>query len=214
MFEEPDFAEIRTRIETLEKPEHRLGLMFEYLAAARASEVSGKWAYLAERTDINEYEGEEVVVFQVQTAKRGGKLRPVALPLDPKYEPWARPLYMYMIRKEAGKAFNYSYKTLYRAAAKAFEGLNYQIEQYIIREELSLEGHKTLVPTHWRDLATHGLRHLRAKELVNTFNFNGQQLATYCGWSLSSVMGGSRIADRYVNLQWRDYFPKLLRKSQ
>ena len=203
MFERglPSVEEVRERIDGVRPRVHRLALRFQYLTAGRRSEVCGKWWFPAENVSLEEWVGEEAVVFYVKTAKRKGKIRPVALPLNPDYEPWTQSLYDYMLKRKRGRAFPFSDKTLYRASVKAFDGLWYPIEDY------------KDIQRHWRPLATHGLRHVRAKELLEFYGFSAQELAVYCGWSLRSVMRGAvSVLERYVTLQWRDYFPKLLRR--
>lgn len=58
----------------------------------------------------------------------------------------------------------------------------------------------------------HALRHLRATELVQKFGFEGKDLASYCGWTLRA-MGFPSMADIYLSLSWRSYFPELLIES-
>ena len=86
----PSVEDIRERIDSVEMIKYKNALRYEYLICGRVSEVCGKYGPKGTDAQIVEIDGEEAVLFLVKTAKRKGKLRPVALPL--KYEPWARAL--------------------------------------------------------------------------------------------------------------------------
>jgi len=142
---------------------------------------------------------EQAVVFRVRTAKRKGKERLIALPLNREFEPWTQVLYDYF--KECGSelVFPFTRQKLWEVSKKVFKGLVYPIDKY------------SVVPEHFRDLRLHGLRHLRASELVEFYGFNAFELSTYCGWTLQTGAGLSRVMARYINLNWQGYFPKLLK---
>ena len=197
---------VRQRIEEVKEP-YRYGLMFQYLAGARVSEVCGRWAFTRDDYEVADFEGEPVLVCILKTAKRRGRERAIALPLNPEYEPWSRDLLRYF-EECRGVPFDWSRWTQWNYARRAFDGLTYQIEDYVHPRV------KRLIGRHERDLRTHGLRHIRATELINVYRFNPVQLATFMGWKLSSALGGSRTMDRYVSLQWHDYFPKLLKRRR
>lgn len=83
--------------------QYQSAFKFQLLAAGRISEIAGKYAprgidayrvnfEIEEKEDIQD---EAAVMFVLKTAKRKGKLRACALPLDPKYEPWSRDLLEY-----------------------------------------------------------------------------------------------------------------------
>jgi len=44
------------------------------------------------------------------------------------------------------------------------------------------------------------------------YGFNGPNLSAFGGWTLSTAMNVSGSIDRYVQLDWRSYYPKLLKK--
>jgi len=79
--------------------QYQMAFKFQLMAAGRISEVAGKYA----PRGIDAYEVEfevgdkehESIMFVLKTAKRKGKLRACALPLDPEYEPWAKELAEY-----------------------------------------------------------------------------------------------------------------------
>lgn len=89
-------VEIRQRIEDVENKQHQMLFKYQYLTLGRISEVAGK--YMPHRDDYTfiEVEGEEFVMFIVKTAKRKGRMRPCARPLNTKYDPWAKEVYDYM----------------------------------------------------------------------------------------------------------------------
>jgi hypothetical protein len=204
--------DVRSRIEKTEPCHHRTGLMATYLGCCRGSEVVSKGSPYGWRSeDVREatynFNGsiEPIGIFTIRMAKareRVAKERYVALPLDPKYEPWARPLMEYCL-KAKGPVFPYSYITLYRAAEKTFEGLNYSIEGYFDGTDK--------IKAHEREAATHFLRHIRASELRMLYHFGGEDLSDYGGWQFVGSGKVSKSMGRYTLIpDWHGYFPKLL----
>lgn len=114
----------------------RHGFMAEYLWLGRVSEVFGK--YMPRRTDVQltEFDGVESALFIVKTAKREGRLRPIALPLDKKYEPWTEEVYEYMTAPNGEYPFSLhenvetSKKYAMTAARKMFKGLWWPMIDY------------------------------------------------------------------------------------
>lgn len=198
-------AQIRQRIGGIREP-YQTGLKFQYLTGARVAEVCGSWAFNLDEYEVTEFEGEPLIVCTLRTAKRKGKRRPIAIPLNPEFEPWGKDISDFVDSSAGFEPFDWSTWTQWNYARKSFEGLTYGIEEYTHPE------FRNSIQEHERDLRTHGLRHIRATELINKYRFTPVQLATYMGWKLSGRLGGSRMMDRYVSLQWHDYFPKLLKK--
>ena len=212
----PTVEEIRKRIDAIPKIKYRNALRYEYLICGRVSEVCGRYSPLGSDARIIEIEGEEAILFPVRTAKRKGKIRPIALPLN--YEPWARALTGWFEHREKQKAFPFSMRALQRMAAEVFTGLSYPIEKYNPQKDREIEG-------HWNPMCTHALRHIRAlQDLLCFYGFDALDLAIYGGWSSQSVdqrLPG--IASRYLHLIGNDvnttllkslaskYFPKLLK---
>ncbi len=177
-----------------------LGLKAQFLFGCRRSELCGKWAILDDGISFDRFEGHEVVVFKLKTAKRNGKIRPIALPKD---HSWVQEISdQFKDRKDKGKVFDYSTKTLYRAAVECYAGLQYNIERYFDFNK------KRWITTHDRSAATHFSRHIRAKELVTKYKFSPIQLTHYMGWKLGRSLGGSSMMDKYIDLQWHDYISK------
>ena len=120
--------EIRERILSVEDDQRRHGFMLEYLALGRVSEIFGK--YMPCKTDVilTDFDGVEAVMFIIKTAKRKGMLRPVAVPLNKEYEPFAEPVYEYMVNSRDEYPFalhenvETSKKYAMTAAKKMFSG--------------------------------------------------------------------------------------------
>jgi len=221
----PDVDEVRHRIERVEREDIRFCLMGTYLLAARISEIVGYSSPSDETTgrgprgtdvQIENFQMGEIkenaAVFKLKTAKRGGKIRFVALPLNPDYEPWTQPLYWYFKKHGNSLVFPFTRQLIWQYVRKnrVFDGLFYSVDRYSI-----WENKKKIrdINEHLKTFNLHALRHLRATELVQFYGFNGGDLATYGGWTFRS-MGLPSTADRYLSLGWQSYFPKLLKKRK
>jgi hypothetical protein len=171
---------------------------------------------------------EPVAIFTVATEKRLGWKREVALPLNPKYEPWTRPLMEYIQERKKDKLniFPFYRQEMHKYAKIIFRGLDYKIQPYkrAVMEngqyqyEVKNDGGKKLLQTtvtdHRRDFGNHAIRHLRDAVLRNFYGFSGEDRALYGGWTLRTTTGaGSASQERYGEGGWRIYFPKLLKNS-
>lgn len=107
-YHQPTNAEVRERILTIKNEKYRYAFMFQLLTCARISEVCGKYAPRGTDFLETEFNGEPAVMFVVKTAKRKGRLRPCAVPLNPTYEPWAQPLLDYF--KKAGDDYPFMFQ--------------------------------------------------------------------------------------------------------
>ena len=219
----PNVSTIRERIQTTPKKEAKFCLMSAYLFCARISEVIGYThpSDLAKTkargptgndVKLSTYElgpvKEQVVVFTVHTAKRGGKKRNVALPLDPKYEPWTEPLYDYFQEFGNDSVFPFTRQKACSYARRIFGKLSYPIDDY----KLWIGGKPQSIKAHNKLFRTHALRHLRATELIEDYRFDGIDLSVYGGWTLRSMIGVGSAMSRYAHLDWGRYFPKLLKE--
>jgi hypothetical protein len=132
----PTDYQIRKYIDSIRDEKYRMAFRFQYLIAGRISEVCGKYAPL--KTDAVEvdFDGVAAVLFVVKTAKRKGKLRACAVPLDETYEPWARPVYEYFQNCSSEYPFmfheNRSHSVRYAqwVAQRAFNGLEWPMKEY------------------------------------------------------------------------------------
>ena len=223
----PEVKTVRDRIEKAPKKEAKFCLMAAYLFCARASEIVGAIntydmshnQTLARGPSGNDVKLEtfelgdiktKAAIFTVRTAKRDGKIRKIALPLNEAYEPWTEQLYNYFLEHGEDKVFPFTRQKAWEYAQKTFSGLAYPIEKY---NQYEPENPKPKnVKAHMKPFRTHALRHLRATELIETFGFTGFDLSVYGGWTLRSMVGVGSAMSRYAHLDWRRYFPKLLKK--
>mgnify|MGYP001592831626 FL=1 len=217
----PKVGEVRERIERAGPSDIRLALMATHVLAGRVSEIvsrssphdntvargpSGADVRL-ERYQAGDF-NEEVAVFNLRTAKRGGRERSVALPMSEEYEPWTKELYEYFKKRGDAHVFPFTRQHLGKEAKGPLVGLRYQIlDYYLIKDKV-----KKKVEPHSRDFALHALRHLRVAELFDHYGFEPIEVMYYAGWTFGGMFGGGSIMERYAHLNWRQYFPKLLRR--
>lgn len=141
---------------------------------------------------------EKALVIRMGVLKRAVKgvkaddtvfYKTVALPCDPKFEPWCLDL-LKRIAKHKTLAFTLSRHTAWRLVRKNLSPLDPKIH-------------------------THSLRHYRISHLLNEYGFDAEDLVAYSGWSFKTVMGmrgmGAGQLDIYAHLAWKRYFPKLLK---
>ena len=223
----PEVETVRKRIYAASKEEAKYCLMAAYLFCARASEIIGTTNNYDVAHNLTVARGPtgqdvkletfvlgdiktEVAIFTVRTAKRDGKIRKIALPLEKKFEPWTEPLYNYFLEHGNNKVFPFTRQKAWNYAQETFSGLSYPIEKYNLYDPKDPKPKP--VKTHNKPFRTHALRHLRATELIETFGFTGFDLSVYGGWTLRSMVGVGSSMSRYAHLDWRRYFPKLLKK--
>jgi hypothetical protein len=193
------------------------------LWAARISEAvgiprPGETAYgpTAKEVEVVEYDGYELAIWDVHTAKREGLIRKIAVPL--KLQSEAKDLLNHFQKYSSDELvfpFTRAKPLDYVSRVQpVFKGLTYPIETYVVGPKGDLKK----VPSHKRDFKLHALRHLRASELVEKYGFDGFNLAAYGGWTIrtaSSFFGQSipSVISRYLYLNWQGYIQKLLRKT-
>ena len=195
-----EFEEIRQRIDGIDKAVVRNALKFEYVTATRSSEVVGKYAVKGNDYQIQSYEGNDLVLFSVRSAKNKGYPRYIALPLNSNYEPWTRELVKVFDSRRNKKIFPISDRTLRAYGKEAFKGISYPVETYHNFRT------RKVIESHERGISTHGLRHFRVTELMMVYGFDIIDVSIFAGWKLHGM------AQRYVMLQWSRYFTKLLKK--
>lgn len=140
----PTVTEVRTRINKMDT-QIRHGKIYQnafrflYLTAGNISEVTGKYAPLGSDAITTDIAEEEAVIFPIKTARRKGRIRPVALPLDYKYEPWSKILLNWFSVHENAHPFGgLSMRAVQRISSQIFQGLMWPVEQYdkVIRERV------------------------------------------------------------------------------
>lgn len=140
---------------------------------------------------LDEFEGEEVAVFNLKTLKRHDHIvRSIALPLSPEFEPWTKHLVEDWSR---GNPWDLARQHAWAANRIVFAGLLYKVGE------------------DFKPLANHGMRHIRIKELIQHYGFSPLEVQRFVGWK-SQTIGVNPMMDIYFSLVWRDYFPNLLKK--
>jgi len=221
----PSYIEVRKRIELVGRKEFRICLMGCLLFAARISELV---AYASPRDttvargpkgeDVrlevfeNDSVREDVAIFKISTAKRGGVERLIALPLNKKYEPWTEEIYNYFLGFDGEPVFPFTRQAVkdYVKKNNVFNGYFYPIEKYTV----SKNGLTKQVDRHLKPFSLHALRHIRTTDLIDFYGFDSFDLSIYGGWTPKSIIGVGNAMGRYFHLQWRRYFPKLLKERK
>jgi len=133
----PTDKDIRDRIDSIKDDQTRMAFRYQYLTAGRISEVCGRYAPRGDDCYVVDLDGGDLaVLFVVKTAKRGGQLRPVALPLRADYEPWADEVRQYMAyhRGEYPFRFHENWETSktygMKRATQALRGLEWPMIDY------------------------------------------------------------------------------------
>lgn len=159
---------------------------------------------------IEEYGGEEWVVFTINVLKRSGNIiKDVALPI--RYEPYAKPLCDYFEKIGDAPVFPFSRQYAWKAARIVFDSLKYTITDYSVWEDKAIIEN---VKIHQRNAANHFMRHMRLTELgAPPYNFTGEELGKYVKWS-PRTYGVNPQVERYVRSGWHDYARKLLVNSR
>jgi integrase len=219
----PEVETIRRRIQLAKPKEAKYCLMIEYLCCARISEIIGEKCPSDATTNARGISGQDIkqtvvrvnnqnydaVVLTIKTAKRHGEIRKIALPLNKEYEPFTEQLFNYVRQFGNDKVFPFTRQKAWEHSKEIFSGLEYPIKSYRpFKDGKPLE----LVPEHMNPFRTHGLRHLRASELLDVFDFDPVELSLYGGWTLRSMVGVGSALSRYTHLKWKRYFPKLLQE--
>jgi len=230
---EPDIFTLRERIESIKKKPVRMCVKYLYLIDGRISEGIG----LAAPSDVgtvprgprarsmsfNEFEGEEVVIFEVNTAKRGDDVRRMcALPYLFKYEPWTKEVVDYFdMFDDNDLVFPFNRQKAWRDTKPFWEDLWYKIDPYSVLgfdafgDILKDDDGKNIirkVEGHWKEFSIHGTRHIRTGDLVFFYGFTPADLSAIGGWSLGTSMRATRTMRRYIQYDWRSYVAKLFKQ--
>jgi integrase len=115
----------------------------------------------------------------------------IALPTSKKYEVWTADL-LHWIAKNKTLSFPMTRQRVWQI-----------VKQYL----------KKIDPK----VHPHDLRSWRLSHLMNIYNFDAVDISTVAGWTLRTSFGtmgiqGSPNMDIYIGLQWRRYFPRLLKE--
>jgi len=110
---------------------YRNAFRYLYLIAGWVSQIAGDYEPKGSDATLVNIDGVKAVMFPVKTARREGRIRPVAIPINPYYEPWAESLYVWFKRNEDENPFGgLSMRSYQRQASIVFDGLEWPIEKY------------------------------------------------------------------------------------
>jgi hypothetical protein len=201
-------AEIKIRIENIARPDFRCLFKFQFLTGTRISEVIGQrnskqYAIAKEDMILEKYDGEDIALFQVHTAKNKGRIRVVALPL---LDPWVRDIVALFQTSSPGQIFKVSYPTVNNYAREYFKGLTYLVEAYSLKKDLDLDAPSIHVEEHLRNDVTHFLRHIRSTQLLLK-GFDDTDRCIFFGWKPRGMQ--KRYAFE-LWLQWSRYVDKII----
>lgn len=202
----PSISEVRGRIEATVDPTARYGLKLAYLTACRANELCGvsqpsDTFALPDNTvvvksraigptrkdvDYDTFDGVRVMRITLGILKRREEVQKVvALPLSGGFEPWTSGLSEF-------------FSTL-----APYEHLlpypRWRLVKWIKDAGLAQPG------------KSNPLRHIRLNHLTTYYGFDGDDRTVYAGWTFASGSRTKGPQDEYLNLDWREYFPKLLK---
>lgn len=216
MSEVPSFQEFRAVVDGIPDSRDKILIQSIYLTASRVNEMLTKVTPChQDRTkafgqhmtyEFRDFQTgkttEKALILQCAVLKRKVKgkkkikknpivFKVIALPCNPKFEPWTIPLIM-RIKKAGTLAFSMTDGNVLRIVKKQFR-------------------------KSYPDMNTHFLRHLRITHLADYYDFKGFDLTAISGWTHKTGMAAtgqgmfSGQLDVYLHLSWKKYFPKLLR---
>jgi hypothetical protein len=121
-------------------------------------------------------------------------LKSVALPCDPKYEPWTLDLLKW-IKQKGILSFPCTRQTF----------------RIHVREAM-----KDVLPQKSLHSIKNPMRHFRISHLISYYQLEPYEITAYTGWTIAGTFRQMGIAvssnlDAYAHLQWRQYFPRLLK---
>lgn len=221
-FEDVDIPEIkkfRSQVDRIKNQRDRVLLELMYLAASRACEVStrvipsdlklkksqsygrslewklttfegnGEWGKL-------EKQKRKVLLIKSAVAKRKAETtKIIALPCHPLYEPWTKDLLKWILKR----------------GTLRMDITRHRIRQ-ILRKHLGTKIFK-LPSTNKRFCSP--LRHFRITHLKRYYRFEPMEIICYAGWSLKGGLTRAGMPSgqlsTYLHLDWRDYYPRLLK---
>jgi len=206
----PELAEFRVAVDKIGRFKDSVVVKAYYLLAARNNELTCKISESRKKLtrclgnhvswEIVNYNGMKVLLVKCPVLKRKRKskkgegivFKPIALPIDPKYEPWTLDLLKW-IKRNNGK-------------------LNFNLTDNAIEKLV-----KRNLNDYFPNIYPHFLRHTRLTHLVSYYDFDPYDVTVYAGWTFKTGLAhhaGLIITgqmDIYLHLAWKRYFPKLLK---
>jgi len=186
--------------------------MYQFLIGGEISEVYGKYAPRGIDAHRIEFEirGKRIpaVLFVVETARRKGYLRACAIPLDPRFEPWAKPLLdwfedhgercPFMLNEKITPKSNQRYAQ--KKAEEIFKDLKWPMGEYWSTRS----GKK--VGMRYNPFTPSSLRGLRRKNLKEFYHFNERDLAIFGAWN-------EPVVDPQLKSEIKNIFSMKLKKK-
>ena len=200
----PTDTEIRNRILQIKDPKYRLAFMTQYLIAGRISEVAGRYGPHGTDAIATAFDGVPAILFIVRTAKRKGRLRGVAVPLEEKYEPWTRPVYEYFQSCGDDYCFRFadnwatSIRYMQWQATEAFGDMEWPMVGYTVKKGDAA----VKIPRRWKNVTSHVMRKRRTITLMLDYDFDHIDLSLYGGWTIAqSSEGVPQALKNYLYLE-------------
>jgi len=190
----PDWTEIRKRIDGIGVPEIKNILQISYLFGTGLQElVRGRTQQ--EPIKVNDFSettiaGEEALVLEIPTARRGWKPRKVAIPLNPKYEPWTKDVLYFSEEKGEEPIYPKVSRVLQNKIKGFFKYLEWPTPGYKKKKEKKINK---------VDVTMKHLPEIREWELGLCHNFTDYDFRNFFGKEYDS--------------SYEVYFNKLLKKS-
>ena len=101
--------EVRNRINSIDEDIFRYAFMYQFLIGGEPSEVCGEYAPIGNDVSPVEFTIKKkkipAAAFIVKTARRKGRHRLCIIPLEPQYEPWAKPVFDWFQENKNNKPF-------------------------------------------------------------------------------------------------------------
>jgi hypothetical protein len=138
--------------------------------------------------------GEKTLLIRVNALKKKDPVtREIGIPLDPRHEPWAEPVWDTWNNNDKKNPCNLSRQQAWAANRAIFNGLGYKVK-----------GRDDLKPG-----SDHLLRHIRVTEL-RQMQLTREERTAFFSWSAMNL-GGAVVMDDYDKPEWFEWFPKLLK---
>ena len=195
----PNVREFRRKVNKIKDKRDSNVIKSYYLTASRASELVTSMSQsdlkftkpygVHLRWSLDEYEEEKALVLNMAVLKRKKKevmFKTIGLPCNPKYEPWTLDL-LKRIKEKNTIAFDLNRQRIRQIIMKYFPYPEMESKKY-----------------NW-------LRHIRLTHLMEFYGLKGDHIIMYAGWSFKGYYKAGQLDD-YLHLDWRPYFPKLLRE--
>jgi len=161
-------SEIRKIIDKIKDEKYRNAFRYQFLIGGTISEVCGKCQPLGSDafTDNFEINTETfpAVFFKIKSARRGGKFRICALPLEEKYEPWSRPVFDWFQKHRDKNPFVFSKTNTPRANEAQFRKKRKELFKVDVAR-----------PKDY-------IRNARKRDLEDFYHFNYEDLALFGAW--------------------------------